>query len=266
MSWDLEDFRTDRRANRLMDWKQYKGTNGSWYYLGVNGCPDVCGQIEDYVLTLGGGPFDPARLRTRDRAQWSQMYRYPGPKRPEASALAFLLSEVLTLRSVPELDAALALDFYTEPDPDSIGLRRSEVGDLCYKLKYRGRRAAGTEICDRLAEIVRRHPAYSTADRIVVVPSTTTGMSELIGRSVAHRLDLPHVIATETTGSTHESKLGTPEVPKLYTVDEDLFAETVIVLDDVYHSGQSLRGVAKAASAAGAIRALGLVAARNLRN
>ncbi|MCP2256793.1 Phosphoribosyl transferase domain-containing protein [Streptoalloteichus tenebrarius] len=50
-----------------------------------------------------------------------------------------------------------------------------------------------------------------------------------------------------------------------FRVDERLDNQTVLVVDDIYHTGFTMAGVAKAARTAGAKTVLGLVAARNIR-
>ncbi|GHF05982.1 hypothetical protein GCM10017786_44420 [Amycolatopsis deserti] len=47
-------------------------------------------------------------------------------------------------------------------------------------------------------------------------------------------------------------------------INEDLQGETVLVVDDVYHTGETMAGVAAAAKNRGAKTVLGLAAARTL--
>jgi hypothetical protein len=121
-------------------------------------------------------------------------------------------------------------------------------------------------LCDRLADVIRRHPLYASAGLIVAVPSTKSGASERIAQSVAARVSKPWVTATEITGSTAENKDGTDGVTaKAYEAPNECFGQNVIVVDELYRSGSSMRGVAAAVRAERAFFVYGLAATRTLR-
>ncbi|WP_414937322.1 hypothetical protein [Amycolatopsis sp. cmx-11-51] len=55
-----------------------------------------------------------------------------------------------------------------------------------------------------------------------------------------------------------------PRIAPRVPVDEDLEGRTVLVLDEVHHTGWTMADVTHAAEQAGAATVLGLAAARNL--
>lgn len=260
----------DRRGNRIKRHELFTSTAEAADFLCIEGCRDVVAEIESAMARFGGRRIDPSTLRTPDGALWPTVFRYPTPRRAEVRQLVTLLTEVLTLASVPELDVGLALDFHQRGCGDGT-LERTEVGELVYRAKYwtgnpTARSEAGKEVCDRLADVIRRHPLYSAAGLIVAVPSTRTGLSELLAEAVAQRVQKPWVTAVETTGSAWENKDGTDGVtPKQYRVTDKVFGTDVIVVDDLYRSGQSMRGVAAAVKARQAFSIYGLAATRTLK-
>ena len=50
-----------------------------------------------------------------------------------------------------------------------------------------------------------------------------------------------------------------------YSIDQNLTGRAVLLVDDVYDTGSTMRGVARAARHAGASTVLGLAGARTLR-
>lgn len=271
MSWDLWDFASDSRANRLEHWQAYASQGDAPVrHLGLSCCSEVRDQVKRCVEAAGGSEYPASQLNSVVRENWSHAYQYPSAAQSDVEGLAKLLSEVRTLRSVPGLDSAIALDFYKHEVEGE--LVNTAAGDLVNRLKYwtsnpAAQTEAGGKLADLMADMVRRHPAYRSADLVVGAPSTSSGASERLAHAVAHRLGLPHVIASETTGSTEESKAGSV-TEKQYMIPQSaaVFGGTVIVVDDVYWRGGTMRGVAKAVRDRQAFTVLGLVGARNLRN
>jgi hypothetical protein len=264
MSPILVDF-TDSRGNRLREGILYKSASSDEFYICLHGCLDVAKQVE-LLLGPDGRPIDPHRVDASPN--FDSAFRYSGPRRSDVDQLVDVLKHVLTLRQVPELDVALALDFYKEADEYG-ELVNTKAGALIRTLKYytsnpAARTRAGSDLVGWMCDIIQRHPLLARADRLVVVPSTNSNISEWIGARLSAVCGKPHIVAVETTGSTAEDKAG-DETSKQYRVDADLTGEEVIVVDDVYWKGRALRGVGSACRVAGAERVYGLVGARNLR-
>lgn len=265
LSWAA--MTADHRGNSLNRYKIYISRDHTRHYVMLDGCDSVCDQVDLFLDRFGGSEVDPNRIDSK--GNWDYAFEWPGDVPDALVDMLDLISDVLTLTPVPGVDVALALDFYKQPDEDG-ELQNTRAGRLVHVLKYyvsspNKRVAAGNELAGWMAEVISRHPLFDEADRIVVVPSTKSGISEMLGRAVAGEVGKPTVVAVETTGSQVQDKSGEAQ-PKRYEIHEDLSGEAVIILDDVYWRGNALRGVAAACIAAGASRVLGLVGARNLRS
>jgi predicted amidophosphoribosyltransferase len=188
-----------------------------------------------------------------------------------------LLKRVLVLRDVPnELEDALALDFYTIPREgvDPTLWPHTEVGDLVNRMKYRndptGSAHARDQLADRMARVIEHHPSFR-ASVLLAAPGHSQferAHSELLAQAIGYRLG-QRVVRVRTTHLVRpESKARSDRVDLRgeFVVDQDEVAHReVLILDDVYGRGTTMRGIAHAAARAGARVAHGLVAARTIR-
>ncbi|MBO7938917.1 phosphoribosyltransferase [Streptomyces sp. S9] len=186
------------------------------------------------------------------------------------------MTKVLTLVTQPPLDVALVLDWYKIPDPDisSRDWKNTDAGELNSRSKYwRGsphlQAAAREKIIEQLSHVIQEHPLYRNASCIVTVPgSAADGNShaEQLARRIAQSTGKRIVETIAVNGSRPPSK----ETPSTVTGADFALPESVdggvVVLDDVYRSGTTMKAVAAAAKRAGATRALGLAIVRTMRN
>jgi pyrimidine operon attenuation protein/uracil phosphoribosyltransferase len=184
-----------------------------------------------------------------------------------------LLEVVLTLRRAQELESILALDWYmVPPDADDPASQwtHTATGDLVYRKYFTNNapqvNAAGSKLSDHLADVVRKHPRYSAADAVLVVPGTKHTFGERLARSVASRTG-KEKIETKCLATDHaEAKAGHTSFDlEPYSVPRDVSGKAVIIVDDVFRSGRTMRSVAASARSAGACAVLGLVACRTMR-
>jgi predicted amidophosphoribosyltransferase len=114
---------------------------------------------------------------------------------------------------------------------------------------------------------------FNEATRILPVPGHTRdkpSVSVMIGALLSRELGIPLTDIEAKSAyrkpakdmKLHERRALLHE----FRIDEDLEGRTVLVLDDVYHTGWTMAGVAHAAEQAGATTVLGLAAARNLKH
>lgn len=185
--------------------------------------------------------------------------------------LCKLLSSVLTLARCPELDVAVAGDFYKAPADDVPPTKwpNTKFGGLVNRAKYWSgstQAQAEAKLVRWLTKMIEMHPSLSGLDRIVIAPSTETGLSERLGEAVARRLQVPTATANSDGNRTQPAKVGRTSAqlePYLFT--KDLSGEQVVIVDDVCRSGVTLRSIAKAARDAGATTVGGVVGARTMR-
>ncbi|MBV9208558.1 MAG: hypothetical protein JO037_24840 [Actinobacteria bacterium] len=192
-----------------------------------------------------------------------------------------LLSEVVSLPSLPMIKFAIALDWYKIPvdgtDPRS--WQNTEIGELVHNGKYRYRNLeepqgqVGRTLAGRLCNAIERHSALRDAETILTIPghdSRRISFGPRLAATVAkyRKLPLVRVRAREPFRPEAKSLEGAMRAAVL---DDQFIAPysiqnySALIVDDVFRSGHSMAAVAKAANEAGAREIFGLCAARTLR-
>lgn len=274
-------YTSDSRGNRLETWKARDVADTGRVRLYVGAPASVAQQVRACVARWHARTLPiPDELGQ----EYTDCFEMDGPLPPEVEGLLKLLAEILTLEVASELDAAFALDFYKVPPADELADRwqNTEPGELVAQAKHqRGvkvNETAQREIARRLASVVSRHPLMHRVDAVVSVPGSKTrywSAGERIAKKVANELKLPMV---RTTGKHAERPQAKARGHEDYEAPADLdmleeFAvslaagqHSVLIVDDVYRTGTTMRGVAAAARGSGAESVYGLVCARTLRN
>ncbi|UQS26325.1 phosphoribosyltransferase [Amycolatopsis thermalba] len=264
-------YRPDHRGNRLDAWSIEQ--SGSTTLLKIRGSKEIAEHI------LGALPRAEAQTPGRD-SEWTCLFRMDFRPPDELTDFLRLLEEVLVLRVRGRyyLDGAVAFDFYKIPDTDGT-LRDSPTAILMRAAKDYGphsdeqRHETERFLCKRLSRIVREHLWFDKATKIVPVPghdSKEVSASMRIGTAVARETGREIVEVKRRISSRPPAK----EMSRAdrasfrweYRVDEDLEGQTVLLIDDVYETGQTMDGVAAAAKYSGAKTVVGLAALRTLSN
>lgn len=257
------DLAHDSRGNRLEDFKVTHLPDESEFYVELRSVPEIADQVGLVLQRLSGG----ARVSLRDLS-WSHRLRFDGPYRRWLLDYLELLKEVVTLTPVPELAAGTVLDFYKIPDDTRPPAEwdNTPAGDLVNRAKYWGELVSGKRLADQMADVVNKNPLYGAATIVLAVPGTERQFGERLAQAVGHRVGKPVVTARRLSPAEAPAKQGHASRGFVsYRVDCDLTGEEVIVVDDVYRSGTTMRGVAAAARASGARLVLGLAGARTMR-
>jgi hypothetical protein len=103
-------FVPDRRGNRLERHFFELAPDGRSHRLLLRASSEIAGQFQ----SVTGLSYRPD-TRLLPATGWTHCLQAAGPPRPEAHELADLLSDVLTLPTLPSIDFALALDWYKTP-------------------------------------------------------------------------------------------------------------------------------------------------------
>ncbi|MDT8914260.1 phosphoribosyltransferase [Amycolatopsis sp. PS_44_ISF1] len=268
-----QPYQPDRRANRLTAYQLVKSNDV--HTLKIQGSQDVI----DHVV--GAWPRLVARPAAGDdKNRWSGLLRMDFEPNEDLRAFLEFMTEALALRvKIPASpDGALALDFYSKSTADDP--QRREYTQVARAIRVAKRYQWASDeaaseaeqfLANRMIDAIRRHPWYQTATRIVAAPGHTpeAGTSTRLAEALSSHFDKPlvevrtrHQYRPATKDmSPHERGSLTGE----FRIFEDLTDRTVLIIDDIYHTGSTLTGLARAAKRVGAKTVLGLVAARNVR-
>ena len=204
---------------------------------------------------------------------YSHSLRFESGEYGPATELIELLRSVLVLKcpSPQMIDHAMAVDWTKVPDDklDPRSWPNTAVGDLVHFGKYRHDSRALRDLAEALGSIVVQHPLLRTADAIVTAPCSRAdgdGFGERLARLVAQKIGVRLCLTNSVVGPRPPMKAGGRAVaPGDFSMPFKLHG-TVIVVDDVYRSGQTMSEAARAARRAGARTVFGLAAVRTLRN
>lgn len=165
-------------------------------------------------------------------------------------------------------------DEYGHPQFES---KRSEFGELLYKLKFRRNRGVIPEIVEVAATFVESF--VPEVDLIVPVPPSTPRKEQpviLLARALGERINIP--LSEDCVWKTRE----TPQLKNVFDFDERsrlldgafelessvVIGKTILLFDDLYRSGATLNAVTSLLYDQGGAKdviALTLTRTRNLR-
>lgn len=161
-----------------------------------------------------------------------------------------------------------------EAGHDVFDTKRSELGELLYRLKYRGDWAAADEIVATAAKVLGS--SRSKFDLIVPVPpsgSRTVQPVITIARGIGAALGLPVVECVSTTRSAIPRKgVVDPErrrdlLAGLHAVDpRHTRGKNILLFDDLYRSGVTMNAITELllhAGQAASVRALAVTRTRS---
>lgn len=263
-------FAPDSRGNTLEAYEVAVAEDGSrWLYL--------CGPtaIVEQVEAVSGNQSSREPVPEHVKSKYNFALRYPGKMPSGTKAFLDLMSGPLCVPCGGGLELVTALDWYKVPEDgvDPMHWANTEVGGYVYVGKYYTtgpeQHAARVALRSRMSGFVSQHPLYAEGTAIIAPPghkANGTGFGERLAASVAKDVGIPFVNAVSVAGERPQRK--GPEAVDL--ADDAFRIETrlsgrVIVVDDVYGSGETLRAAARAAIRAGAAEVFALTAVRRLR-
>lgn len=213
---------------------------------------------------------------------WTHILSSPRALSDEIAPLMKLFTDVITLPAVPNVVGAIALDWYKQPldDIDPYEWPNTEVGELVYRSKYRFkfhpklRGRFGLDITSRMCAAIERHPGFKGADVVVNVPghdSAQVSFGSQLAATVAKETQKPFVKLRAKDSFRPEAKSAEPEqraevIRGQFSVPRSLDGMIALIIDDVVHSGESMRETARAALATGANLVYALCAVRTRRS
>jgi adenine/guanine phosphoribosyltransferase-like PRPP-binding protein len=197
-------------------------------------------------------------------------FEFPVGEDREVADLLALLARVQSLPCSGDLGLALALDWYKMRSDGTADVEwfDTEIGALIHRGKYSRIQRARKQLGDHLAEVIHAHPLLRSASTVVTVPGCDANgksFAELLAGQVAKQTGLPLCRTQSASGPREPRKsAATPLRSDEFWMPMMLF-DSVIVIDDVYRTGNTVRTAARAARLAGAETVYALVAARTRR-
>ncbi len=149
-------------------------------------------------------------------------------------------------------------DAYGNPQFDT---RRSPVGELLYKLKYRSDRSAGTPLCETAVDFIKSKqwtpnliipvPPSRPGRHFQPVPFLASGIARLLGCDMCEDC-VVKIKKTPELKSIYDYQERLEQLKDAYSVaPEKIGGCDVLLIDDLYRSGATLEAVATALRTSG---------------
>lgn len=153
-----------------------------------------------------------------------------------------------------------ALDLYSRFVGEA--RQRSETGRLVRRYKYRGRIDLADTLADRLVRLIEKHPELKAVDGLLTIPPSTPRLYDpiyLLAQVLTRRLGLPLCVdllvktrATERQKDMRTRVQKRANVADAFAVCGDVRGRSLLILDDLYDSGETLKEVTCVLKRAGA--------------
>ena len=165
-------------------------------------------------------------------------------------------------------DLCLALDWQMNPNP----WVRTEAGEFEYRAKWIGDPVATRQAAWMLYRIVRLHSALNSANQVIAPPSGYTLAGRLADR-LGERLEIPVLEARKKKHAPGQSTSGERDFHALcerqvgmIEVLAPAISGSVLIVDDLYGSGGTIRALTSRLRALGAERILALTVTKRLKH
>ncbi len=157
-------------------------------------------------------------------------------------------------------EASWALDLHSRFVGET--WQRSETGRLVCRYKYRGRIDLADKLADQIVTLMEQHPELRAVHGIVPVPPSTARLYDpmrLLGQTLARCLGLPlrddllvKTRPTDRQKNMHTCAQKRANVAGVFAVRGDVRGRYLLVLDDLYASGETLKEVTRVLKRSGA--------------
>lgn len=266
--WDSDEFQEDSRGSSVEKWEI--AGSGETLIAYLRGPGAAAGHVESIYRAVG---LRKRPLATGESPQWTHSLEFPNEIRDRVSRALSFLSDKLLIPVAPPLRCLFALGFYKSPEPgvDPMRWPNAPAGDLVHRAKYRSDDAAFDSLVASLSAVIRAHPWYGKhGDLVVSVPGHAEGFrfGERLAESVADSVGRPLVkivARSETRTEAKSASRAELDLSHEFSITEDVSGKVVILIDDVYMTGRTLKNAAAVLSDSGARAVLGLVAARTMK-
>ena len=244
--------------------------------------PDYVNLESVIVDSLPGSQLKSTQRLLGLENSWRSELHIPRGTVCKESLLRFLRILRWTVTIEDASDESHALYLYSLPhptsDPYEQELKPTRMGNLVKQAKY-GPTSEGKSAAQQLSKLMAswivRHPRYIGANTIVPTPPSNPhkafDLPEFISRFLSDALNYKLEMCQKTRVTQQQKSLSQdPEalranVAGAFRVDADLSGMNVIILDDLYGSGETLNELGRACREAGAQYILSLTATKNAK-
>lgn len=155
---------------------------------------------------------------------------------------------------------------------------RTEIGDAIYRLKYCAERAQVEAIARAVVEFIRVRSELADIKAVLAVPPSDTGRSfqpvQALAARIGEMLNLPSpddyllkVKRTAPLKNLTDKRLRRQELNDAFAVSDQRFADMhVLLFDDLYRSGETLKAVTVALLFQGKVARVSVVTATSTRS
>jgi len=258
----------DSRANVLTRYKISTKQTGDAEAL-LTCCVD---EIADQLVRAGGDGCYVASLTEKSSKTYTHAIAFRHGVPPEIEELAELLSTVLTLTPVRGIDLAISLDWHKQPGEND-DLINTEMGRSIQYTKYAtypngsSSRREWAKLVSAMSKFVLEHPEYVEAGAITAPPghlSNGNSYGEKLAKAIARETQIPYLPMTANGERLPQKESSViPDLTDEFEMEMSVEG-TILIIDDVFHTGSTLAGAAAAVRRAGASKVLSLTATRTL--
>jgi predicted amidophosphoribosyltransferase len=191
------------------------------------------------------------------------------------------MTEVVCLPCPPNVDLALALDWYKKPEEgvNPYYWDNTPTAQLINSGKYRykndgdNQSRVGRQLVDLMCGAIERHGILAQATVVLDIPghdSTRVSFGSRVAATIARRRGMSMVKVAARSAFRPEAK-NLEESERLnflndqFSVPQRLDGRRILIADDVFRSGTSMGAVASAARDAGAATVYGICGVRTMR-
>lgn len=266
MKLPWSSFVTESRANKLSRYQIKSRKSGEVIVL--RGASETASSVE----LAANGACRIGRFKDEFQTEWTHALIFDhGVPEPIVDTLE-LLKESLTLRQIDGVDIAHALDWYKREN-DEGELEPTDTGRRINYTKYApypnggSSRQARAELHDAMVDFLERHPVFADAEWITAPPGHAAdgaSYAEKLSQALATRTGKTFV-PMSAPGPREEQKASeSRQLEEIFELEDEV-SGTIVIIDDVCHSGATLSAAADACRRAGASTVAALVAARTMR-
>ncbi|MDH4138167.1 MAG: HEAT repeat domain-containing protein, partial [Anaerolineae bacterium] len=168
-------------------------------------------------------------------------------------------------------DAGWALDFHSRFT--GADWRRSQVGELAFRLKYRQDKTVLPALVEHLLALCAAYPVLTNIDALVPVPPSKPRASDpvrTLADALGTRLDQPvWPVLAKTRPSAPQKEMRTlvqkqANVAGAFALQGQVRGKRLLVLDDLYDSGTTLEEATRVLRQGGAVRVYVLTLTRTI--